>query len=104
MITPWLKSIVWSVACVQALAMTLAAFFGRAEAEEFTAAIQAYLQHCLGASTGQIGIVVGLVHGQGSRVIGCGKLDNGTDEQVDGDTVFEIGSDTKAFTHPWSVS
>jgi hypothetical protein len=45
-----------------------------------------------------IGIVVGLVDGWDSRVISCGKLDDGTDEQVDGDTVFEIGSDTKTFT------
>jgi CubicO group peptidase (beta-lactamase class C family) len=31
-------------------------------------------------------------------VVSCGKLDSGTDQDVDGDTVFEIGSITKTFT------
>src|SRR5262249_12626048 len=34
----------------------------------------------------------------GSRVYSAGKLDNGTEEEVNGDTVFEIGSATKTFT------
>jgi len=44
------------------------------------------------------GMVVGLVDESGSRVYCAGKLDNGTDKEVDGDTVFEIGSITKTFT------
>jgi CubicO group peptidase (beta-lactamase class C family) len=45
-----------------------------------------------------VGIVVGIVDENGSRVISYGKLDNGTDQDVNGDTVFEIGSITKTFT------
>src|SRR5271154_5550913 len=44
------------------------------------------------------GMVIGLVDEHGSRVFSAGKLDNGTDEEVNGDTVFEIGSITKTFT------
>ena len=44
------------------------------------------------------GIVVGLVDEQGSRAISYGEMDNGTDQGVNGDTVFEIGSITKTFT------
>ncbi len=44
------------------------------------------------------GMVIGLVDGRGSRVFGAGKLDNGTGQEVNGDTVFEIGSITKTFT------
>src|SRR5580765_982697 len=42
-----------------------------------------------------VGFAVGIVDTNGPRVIGHGKLDNGTDREVDGDTVFEIGSITK---------
>lgn len=31
-------------------------------------------------------------------IFSCGKLDNGTDQDVNGDTLFEIGSITKTFT------
>ena len=44
------------------------------------------------------GIVVGYVDERGSWVVGHGKLDNGTEQEVDGDTIFEIGSVTKTFT------
>ena len=43
-------------------------------------------------------MVVGHVDEHGSRIISAGKLDNGTAEEVNGDTVFEIGSATKTFT------
>jgi serine-type D-Ala-D-Ala carboxypeptidase/endopeptidase len=45
-----------------------------------------------------VGLVIGIVDTNGARVIGHGKLDNGTDQEVNGDTVFEIGSITKVFT------
>ena len=35
---------------------------------------------------------------KGSRACGAGRLDNGTDHEANGDTVFEIGSITKTFT------
>ena len=44
------------------------------------------------------GCVVGLVDENESKVVSYGKMDNGTDRQVDGDTLFEIGSVTKTFT------
>src|SRR5207248_6095939 len=44
------------------------------------------------------GMVIGLVDERGSRVLAGGKLDNGTRQEVNGDTVFEIGSVTKTFT------
>ena len=44
------------------------------------------------------GMVIGLVDEHGTRIFRAGKLDNGTDQEVNGDTVFEIGSITKTFT------
>src|SRR5947209_12850930 len=46
----------------------------------------------------KIGMVIGLVDEDGSSVFSAGKLDNITDQEVNGDTVFEIGSITKTFT------
>src|SRR5438874_12581385 len=57
-------------------------------------AIQAFLRENLTNA----GMVIGLVDERGSRVLGAGKLDNGTPQEVNGDTVFEIGSVTKTFT------
>ncbi|ODU23376.1 MAG: hypothetical protein ABS95_03690 [Verrucomicrobia bacterium SCN 57-15] len=64
--------------------------------DNLTNAIRAFLQQHLDGMNA--GVVVGIVDKQGSRVVGCGKLDNGTDQEVNGDTVFEIGSVTKTFT------
>lgn len=69
-----------------------------AAAEEFTDAIHAYLQHCVETDRINRGFVVGLVDERGSRIVSYGKMDNGTDQEVNGDTVFEIGSVTKTFT------
>jgi serine-type D-Ala-D-Ala carboxypeptidase/endopeptidase len=69
-----------------------------APAEDFTNAIHAYLQQRVEVEQIHIGIVVGLVDEQGDCIVSCGKLDNGTDREVNGDTVFEIGSITKTFT------
>jgi D-alanyl-D-alanine-carboxypeptidase/D-alanyl-D-alanine-endopeptidase len=44
------------------------------------------------------GMVIGLVDEHGTRIFSAGKLDNGTGQEVNGDTVFEIGSITKTFT------
>jgi len=66
--------------------------------EDFTNAIHAFLQQRIEAEKSDVGVVVGIVDEQGSSVISCGKLDNGTDQEVTGDTLFEIGSITKTFT------
>jgi CubicO group peptidase (beta-lactamase class C family) len=70
----------------------------RASAEDFTNAIHAYLQQCVEAEKATVGIVVGMVDEHGSSVVSSGKLDNGTDQEVNGDTVFAIRSMTVAFT------
>ncbi len=44
------------------------------------------------------GMVVGLVDEAGSKIFSEGILDNGAGREVDGDTLFEIGSTTKTFT------
>ena len=45
-----------------------------------------------------IGIVVGVIDGRGRQVVAHGSLSAGDGRSLDGDTVFEIGSITKAFT------
>ena len=44
-------------------------------------------------SKAQGAIVVGIVDEHGNGVISYGKLDNGTDHEVNGDTVFNICSE-----------
>lgn len=67
-------------------------------AEDITNAINAFLQHRVEVEGRDIGIVVGLVDRQGSSVVSCGKLDDGSGRAVTGDSLFEIGSITKTFT------
>jgi D-alanyl-D-alanine-carboxypeptidase/D-alanyl-D-alanine-endopeptidase len=45
-----------------------------------------------------VGIIVGVIGPDGRRVIANGHLEKGDPRAVNGDTVFEIGSDTKVFT------
>lgn len=44
------------------------------------------------------GMVIAVLDEHDSRILSAGKLDNNTDQTVNGDTVFEIGSITKTFT------
>jgi CubicO group peptidase (beta-lactamase class C family) len=67
-------------------------------AEDFTNAIRAFLEHRVEVEKICVGMVVGLVDEQGSRVVSYGKLDNGTGQDVNGDTVFMLCSVTKVFT------
>ncbi len=67
-------------------------------AEDFTDAIYAFLQHRVEVEAKDVGVVVGIVDDHGSHVISYGKSDRGTGQDVNGDTVFEIGSITKTFT------
>ena len=78
--------------------MLVSAFSYRAAAEDFTNAINAFLQHRVEVEKQDVGMVVGIVDEHGGRVFSYGKLDDGTDQAVNGDTVFEIGSITKTFT------
>lgn len=45
-----------------------------------------------------VGIVVGLLDAQGSRIVARGKPGGPSERPLDGDTVFEIGSVSKVFT------
>lgn len=45
-----------------------------------------------------VGMVVGILDDHANKVFSSGETDNGTDQQVNGDTIFEIGSVTKVFT------
>jgi len=76
----------------------LLAFSSHASAEDITNAIDAFLKHRVEVEKQDVGIVVGIVDEHRSTVISHGKLDNGTEQEVNGDTVFEIGSITKTFT------
>jgi CubicO group peptidase (beta-lactamase class C family) len=66
--------------------------FTEAEADS----IKVFLEQNFGNTNA--GLVVGLVDERRTRIISAGKLDNGTAQEVNGDTLFEIGSVTKTFT------
>jgi CubicO group peptidase (beta-lactamase class C family) len=80
------------------VALLLFAMARASAAEDMADAVQAYLRDAVPAETANGRIVVGIVDERGSRVVGFGTADNGTNRPVDGDTVFEIGSTTKTFT------
>lgn len=81
-------------------ALILASGFAAAEQSDFidteAPQINTFLQKNF--SETNCGMVVGLVDQHGSRIFSAGKLDNGTSAEVNGDTLFEIGSVTKTFT------
>jgi CubicO group peptidase (beta-lactamase class C family) len=43
-------------------------------------------------------MVAGIVDEHGSRIVSCGKTDNGASQEVNGDTLFDIAFLTKTFT------
>ncbi|HWD92621.1 MAG TPA: serine hydrolase [Verrucomicrobiae bacterium] len=70
-----------------------------ATAEDFTNALHAYLEQCVHAEIPGGCIVVGLVDARGSWIVSSGTLDNGTDQEADGNTIFPIDSMTGTFTY-----
>src|SRR5262245_34593841 len=64
--------------------------------DDYTNSIQPFLHETFDGKN--YAMVIGLVDEHGSRVYSAGKLDNGTDQEVNADTLFEIGSMTKTFT------
>jgi CubicO group peptidase (beta-lactamase class C family) len=74
----------------------LGASYSAAAEDDFTDSIQSFLHDNFDHKN--VGMVIGIVDEHGSRIFSAGKLDNGTDQEVNGDTVFEIGSITKTFT------
>lgn len=88
-----LTSTVWLVC----FAVLTTAVQSSATADDFTTAVREVLRDYTDVERGEVGMVVGLVDENGMRVIGYGRT--GTDgSEVNGDTVFEIGSITKTFT------
>lgn len=69
-----------------------------AQGEPNPAAIRAILQERIDKNQKSVGIVVGLIDKNGSRVVGYGKLSQEKNQEPDGNTVYEIGSITKVFT------
>jgi CubicO group peptidase (beta-lactamase class C family) len=74
------------------LSVVAQSVFSEAEGD----AIQAFLRRTF--TNDNSGMVIGILDARGSKVFSAGKLGNGTDQEVSGDTVFEIGSVTKVFT------
>jgi serine-type D-Ala-D-Ala carboxypeptidase/endopeptidase len=62
-----------------------------------TIGIESFLAEHIDNDRG-FGMVVGLVSERGTQIISYGTLGNETDDEVNGDTIFEIGSATKTFT------
>jgi CubicO group peptidase (beta-lactamase class C family) len=60
--------------------------------------IRKILAERVGENEKDVGIVVGVIEPQGQRIISFGHRDAADSRPLDGDTVFEIGSVTKAFT------
>lgn len=60
--------------------------------------IRAILRDRIDVAKKGVGIVVGLVDDKSTRIIGYGKPKKNSDQTVNGDSVFEIGSVTKVFT------
>src|SRR5262245_37792574 len=79
-----------------AIVFTICVRLCAAADDDYPNSIQSFLHENFDGKN--YGMVIGLVDEHGSHISSAGKLDNGTDKEVDGDTVFEIGSITKTFT------
>ncbi|NKB69275.1 MAG: serine hydrolase [Candidatus Latescibacteria bacterium] len=84
------------------ICLALLALWGpsRAAAQERPdlAAIKAILEERIDTLRRGVGIVVGVIDADGRAIVGHGRPSLTSDEEVDGDTAFEIGSITKVFT------
>ena len=63
-----------------------------------TDSIRAFLEQRIKVEKKDVGMVVGLVDEHGSSIVSYGKMDDGASPEVNGNTLFEIGSITKTFT------
>ena len=62
------------------------------------AQIKGVLQQCVDKQNRTPGIVVGVIDTNRTNVVAYGIRERGRAEEVDGDSIFEIGSITKVFT------
>lgn len=62
------------------------------------AEIQAMLERCVAGQGRAPGLAVGIIDDSGARLFCKGTLEKGAGGEVNGETVFEIGSITKVFT------
>jgi CubicO group peptidase (beta-lactamase class C family) len=69
-----------------------------ADADDFTDALREVLGNHIDLEKVSGGIVVGIVDENGPRVASYGRMAQGNSPEVNGDTLFEIGSITKTFT------
>ena len=77
-----------------ALLMVMAAFAQAPPDSE----IRKILADRVGSENLGVGIVVGVIDGQGRRVVAYGSLAKNDKRPLNGETIFEIGSMTKVFT------
>jgi len=95
------KSKAWNLCIGLALLLVALVMWGfkpPAPGEDFSDAVRAMLQDHIDLERKSTGMVVGIIDEHGSKIISYGKRDHGQSPDVDGDTVFEIGSTTKTFT------
>src|SRR5687768_3913852 len=76
----------------------LPAPIARAQAGVTDDQIREILRDRIDVAKKSVGIVVGLVDDQGIRIVSYGKPNQNSDQMVNADSVFEIGSVTKVFT------
>src|SRR5262249_13389872 len=88
----------WNLVRFARAAVAFLPFTFSAPGEELTNAVRAFLQHRVEVDKRNRAFVVGLVDEHGSHSVGYGKLADGIEREVDGDTSFAIGSVTKTFT------
>lgn len=79
-------------------ALLLQARVTRAQAGITDDEIKSILRDRIDVAKKSVGIVVGLVDEKGVRIISYGKASQNSEQMVNGDSVFEIGSVTKVFT------
>ena len=76
----------------------LPARIARAQAGIADDKIREILRDRIDVAKKSVGIVVGLVDDGGLRIVSYGKPNQNSDQMVNADSVFEIGSVTKVFT------
>lgn len=88
------------LACLVSIILLIASPFSKASAqsEPDDAYVRNILQERVEKSKRSVGIVVGLISSRGSRIISYGKPARDSRAELNGDTIFEIGSVTKVFT------